>query len=63
METHEKRTTQWDCRGQILYFVNKKMKGAWSLMNMHSNMYIINAKQYIFNIFLVRERNRATLTP
>lgn len=39
-----------------MYFVNNKMKGAWSLINVHSNVHIVNENQYIFNnIFLVRE--------
>jgi len=54
---------EWGCRGEILYFANNKMKGAWSLINMHSNVHLINANQYVVNIFLVRERNRATLSP
>lgn len=55
---------EWVCRGEILYFANNNIKGAWSLINMHCYTHIINAKQYLFSdIFLLRERNGATLAP
>lgn len=45
-ETGEKMR-EWGCRGKILHFANNKLKGAWSLVNMHFNVCIINTKQYI----------------
>lgn len=45
MEMQEKKMMEQGCRGEILYFANNKMKGVWTLINMHSNVHIINAKQ------------------